>query len=95
MLLKEEWPIPDTQRTVKVVEQYKHLGGIVCCYGNLQRQAVARPRSASAAYVPIALKVFGSPAIDVELKRTSIRSLVLSRLLFNVHTVVHTARFVN
>eukprot|EP00972_Heterocapsa_arctica_P011817 1731525-Heterocapsa_arctica.AAC.1 len=44
------------------------------------------------AYSPIAVKAFGSELISTILKLSFARSLILSRLLFNVHTTVPTAR---
>ena len=88
------FPIPGSFSFVNIVEKYKHLGGVVCCDGNLQPEAIGRCRSATATYVPIGAKVFGSSAVNRELKCTFLWSLVLSRLLFNSHILVPTLRYV-
>lgn len=88
------FPVPQSSLTVCIVDQYRHLGGVVCCDGNVQPDAVAKTTSAMSAYVPIALKVFGSPAISIALKFVFMASLVMSRLLFNVHIIVPTPRYI-
>ena len=47
------------------------------------------------AYCPLAMKAFGAEQITVYLKLQLLRSLVLSRLLFNLHTVIPTKRFLS
>ena len=86
--------VPGTTLSVNIVDKYKHLGGYVCSDANVQPEAVTRARSATAAYVPIAMKVFGSSGLDVALKLVFLCSLVMSRLPFNLHIIVPTPRFI-
>ena len=86
--------VPGTTLSVNIVDKYKHLGGCVCSDANVQPEAVARARSATSAYVPIVMKVFGSSGLDVALKLVFLWALVMSRLLFNVHIIVPTPRFI-
>jgi DNA-directed RNA polymerase subunit RPC12/RpoP len=85
--------VPDSEALITVVSQYKHLGGIVQADGCLIPDARCKAKSGLAAYMPIALKVFGSTLIFEELKLRFCASLILSRLLFNAHVVVPTARY--
>eukprot|EP00973_Karenia_brevis_P002289 307810-Karenia_brevis.AAC.1 len=50
-------------------------------------------KSALAAYMPLAIKIFGSPHVCDWLKQSSLWSLILSRLLSNSHIVAPTARY--
>ncbi|CAK0862941.1 unnamed protein product [Prorocentrum cordatum] len=50
-------------------------------------------QQAAMSYGPLASKVFGSVVMDASLKIWLMHSLVLSRLLFNVHVVVPTRRY--
>jgi hypothetical protein len=88
------YPIPGTQMQVNIVDHYKHLGGVVCSDGNVQLDAVVKARSATTAYIPIAGKIFGAAVLGCGLRINFLWSLVMSRLLFNVHILVPTNRFV-
>ena len=85
--------VPDSEDLITVVSQYKHLGGIVQSDGCLVPDARCKANSGLAAYMPIAMKVFGNAAISQDLKLLFCASLILSRLLFNAHIVVPTARY--
>ena len=78
---------------ITVVNKYKHLGGIIMDDGSSYCDAQAKAQSAMSAYVPLAAKIFGSPRICEPLKMSFLWSLVLSRLLFNAHVVVPTAKY--
>jgi len=71
-----------------VVTAYKHLGGIVNIREDPFQECVHRASSAMSAYAPIAVKVFGSNRINISQRLSFMSSLVLSRLLFNVHVLV-------
>ena len=86
--------VPNSANMIHVVDSYKHLGGMIARDRSGAKDANAKARSAMAAYVPLALRVFGSEKVYFELKLTFLWALVLSRLLFNVHIVVPTARYV-
>ena len=62
--------------------------------GSLVPLAMSRRRRALAAYAPLAMKVFGSAHISLDLKLWMFQTLVMSRLTFNLHVVVPTKRFI-
>ena len=70
------------------------MGSYVSPNGNGDTFANTRHRvsSALAAYTPLAYKTFGSGILSVTYKLSFLRSLVLSRLLFAVHTLLPTGR---
>ena len=55
--------------------------------------ANAKARSAMSAYSPVAIRVFGSHRISQDLKVALFWSLILSKLLFNIHVVVVGPRY--
>ena len=79
---------------LSVVQCYKHLGGMITIEGNDVPDANHKYGSAMNAYVPLAVKVFGDPSITDFLKLHFVQSLILSRLFFNAHIVVPSARYV-
>ena len=78
-----------------VVSSYKHLGGDIAAVGGATALARHHRNSAMAAYGPLATKIFGAPQLPRELRRRLFVSLVLSRLLFNVHIVTPTRKLVS
>ena len=76
-----------------VVNTYKCLGGVVSANGAAAPGANHLRQQAAMSYGPLASKVFGSAVVNASLKIWLLYSLVLSRLLFNVHVVVPTRRF--
>ena len=66
----------------------------MCVAGNGDTFANTKHRvsSALAAYAPLAYKTFGSDLLSVRHRLAFLRSLVLSRLLVAVHTLVPTGR---
>ncbi|CAK0907096.1 unnamed protein product [Prorocentrum cordatum] len=78
--------------TLHIVDACKHLGTFMSAQGMLFRSAVHRASSALGVYSPIAFKVFGSSVIDNKCNFVSMRSLVLSRLTFNLHACVLSPR---
>ena len=62
--------------------------------GSIYCDAQAKVQSAMSAYVPLAVNIFRSPRICELPKMSFLRSLVLSRLLFNAHVVVPTAKYI-
>ena len=71
---------------LQVVSVFKHLGGHVTVNGGLGPELSYRSSSAMQSYVPLAGRVFGSPAIGVHIKHAFAASLILPRLFFNAHT---------
>ena len=71
-----------------VVDQYKHLGGLVAPSADLAPEVRARASSALAAFAPISHRVFGCPSIHRSLRLFFMDALILSRLLYNAHTWV-------
>jgi len=87
-------PVPDRpDDKLHIVHGYKHLGGYQNIDGDLCKDARHKAETAMAAYTPISVKVFGSHCIGLWLKLLFLSSLVMSRLLFNVHTVVPTVSY--
>ena len=75
-----------------VVDSYKHLGVITAIGGDAYKDTVHRVSAAMTAYSPIAVKVFGSPRVLNAVKVSFLRSLVESRLFFNIHVTVVSGR---
>ena len=73
-----------------IVDRYKHLGGVVAIGGSVMYEVQQRCSNAMAAYTPISAKVFGSPHVLPWLKFHLCNSLVMSRLMYNIHTLVMT-----
>ena len=84
--------VPGCNDVINVVEKYKHLGTVVAANGALHHNVCERSKTANSAYFPIAGKIFSSHVISQSLKTTFLWSLVLSRLLFNVHILVPTPK---
>ena len=71
--------------SLRIVRQYVHLGSAIECDGSPTVDVPRRVASATGAYAPIAMKIFGSKRLSAELRLRVAHSLVLSRLLYNVH----------
>jgi hypothetical protein len=84
--------VPVNGMQLQIVDLYKHLGGEITVSGSLMPLATSRRKRALAAYAPLAMKVFGSPHLTLDLKQWMFQTLVLSRLLFNLHVVVPSRR---
>ena len=83
--------IPGSGHILRVVSSYKHLGCDVQNNGSNMKYVIQRASRAMSAYVPIAVRVFGSPRLDNKIKFNLCSSLVESRLLFNCHVRnIHT-----
>ena len=85
--------VPGCSSVLHVVMAYKHLGGEITAAGSLVPLANGRRKRALAAYSPIAMKVFGSRHVTLDLKQWMFTTLVMSRLVFNLHVVVPNRRF--
>ena len=64
---------------------YKHLGSHIDHLGMNVANVLAHVRNALSAYAPLSMKLYGSEVIDVKYRLLFFTSLVLSRLLFNLH----------
>ena len=53
---------------LNVVNNYKHVGSGIAADGSLAMDAQIRAKSATAAFVPIAGKLFGAKTVSTELK---------------------------
>ena len=71
-----------------VVSEYKHLRIWVSLRPKCVRDARHKEDQAMASYSPLAVKVFGNRRIRTWLNMALMRSLVLSRLCFNLHISV-------
>jgi len=79
-------PAVDLHVSINVVDCYKHLGCIVDGSGNLVPEARNREKSAMSAFAPLSTKVLGSKALSIKRRIGLAWSLVISRLVFGVHT---------
>ena len=61
--------------------------------GAIIEDARLKEQSALGAYMPLASKIFASPMVDVLTKFAFMWSIIMSRLLFNVHVVVPTPTY--
>ena len=83
---------------LRVVRCYKHLGGTVYDDASVVPEAIARASSALNAFGPIATTVLGARSISARVRMQLAKSLVFSRLLYNVYLVFSvpaSARFVS
>ena len=63
----------------------RHLGSFLEENGGLMKEARHREQSALNAFAPLAFKIFGSRSVSQRRRINLGKSLVLSRLLYNVH----------
>lgn len=89
------FPLPPSasERHMCICESYKHVGGIISQSGSLNEEAIARARSASSAFVPLAGRLFSASRVSVETKISFAKSLVFSRLFYNVCTWAIDSKF--
>ena len=85
-------PIPGSAHKLVVVDSYKHLGGMLCCDGNIMREVAARSSASIQVYGPLACRLFGCNVVPTVLKLNFFEPLVLSRLFYNIHTLTMTTR---
>ena len=76
---------PEAPVHVCIVREYKHLGAIVEQGGGLVKEARNRESAALGAFAPLASRLFGAKAIGRTRRVNLAKSLVISRLLYNVH----------
>jgi len=72
---------------VVVVDRYKHLGSITSVNNCDMHEAQHRCSEALSAYAPLACKIFGSPKIGAWLKYHFMDSLVMTKLMYCIHTL--------
>ena len=84
--------VPSSTDLLHIVSEYKHLGGEITASGSLVPLASGRRKRALAAYAPLAMKIFGSEFLDLGLRQWLFNTLVMSRLLFNLHVVAPSRR---
>ena len=84
--------VPSRPARVHVVDSYKHLGIFTAIGGHGFKDTLHRVASAMSAYAPLSVKVFGSAQIDSAQKVSFMRSLIESKLFFNIHVTVVSAR---
>ena len=81
-----------SQVFVQVVVRYKHLGLNMAFDRTDTREARQKTSAALAAYVPLALRVFGSPSIFMAVKWGLARALIEARLFFNIQLMHPTKK---
>ena len=77
--------LPSLQKHISVVESYKHLGSVVCRDGSVFLDAKSRSASAMASFAPLASKLLSSKSVSVRRKISLGWSLIVSKLVYNVH----------
>ena len=84
--------VPVNGMQLQIVDLHKHLGGETTTSGSLMPLATSRRKQALAAYAPLAMIVFGSPHLSLDLKQWMFQTLAFSMLLFNLHVVEPSRR---
>jgi hypothetical protein len=79
-------PMACGSSSLRIVSEYKHLGSSIDSCGSVLSDVSGRVSSAMSAYAPIAKKVSGATRISRVVRERLFTSLVVSRLLYNVHT---------
>ena len=85
-------PNQASSQYVTIVDKYKHVGSITSINNTDIYEVQHRCTDALAVYSPIAYKVFGSPKLGDWLKLHFMKSLVLSKLLYCIHTLTMTSK---
>ena len=67
------------------VKPNEHLGSYIADDGHLGEDAKHRARSANAAYIPLAAKLFAATRVAVDVRLSFADSLVFARLFYNTH----------
>ena len=82
-------PVPGYDgQAISIVGVYRYLGTFLDAAGETFRNTQHCVQKACTAYSPLAVKLYGSNLIPIPHRLAFMRSLVLSRLLFNVQTSV-------
>ena len=83
--MNSKYPLPPDAGAehLRLVQIYKHLGSYIRADGSPAPDVPHRIRSAMSAYAPLAVKVFGSTAVVINVRINLASSLVLARLLLN------------
>ena len=76
----------DTTVDVRIVRQYKHMGGIHSNDGKYSNEVSNRNKSAYDAFIPLRSRALRSKDIEEHTKYMLAQSLVFSRLFYNVCT---------
>eukprot|EP00973_Karenia_brevis_P017938 2465190-Karenia_brevis.AAC.1 len=71
--------------SLRVVQEYKHLGSLISSDGSPAADAPHRAQSAMSAYAPLATKIFGCIRLSRHVRLRLYNALVVSRLIYNVH----------
>ena len=74
--------VPGTDAAITVVDCYKHLGGVISRNMSHIPDARNKSKAALSAFVPLAIRIFGSNKVDLAQKTLFMWALVLSRLRF-------------
>jgi lactam utilization protein B len=85
-------PVPNSTTKLRIVNEYKHLGVYLNVTGISWKLVTHHVSSAQTAYTPIEFKVFGTQHLSARHKKLCCDSLVMSRLMFNLHIVTPTVR---
>ena len=80
--------IAQATHLVPVVDSYRHLGSITVANGGVGPEIQFRFSQAQGALKPLKRRLFASPQIPLELRRTLLRSLILSRFVFSCATLI-------
>ena len=80
--------IADSQHFLRIVDSYKHLGSITVANATAGPEIQYRFAQAQTMLRPLRSKLFSAEAIPLPLRRTLLRSLVISRFVFSSATLV-------
>ena len=71
---------------LRIVDRYKHLGGVVTAGSTMLPEVLARSDSSTTAFLPLANKVFSARWLPSQTRTSLAKSLIYSRLLHNACT---------
>ena len=72
-----------------MVDRYVHLGTVVTQCGSAKPDADRNAASMTSAFCPLALRVFGSHHLALQVRMSLLSSLLLTKGLFNAHVYGH------
>jgi hypothetical protein len=81
-----QWQVEGKQYTLQLCHTYKHLGTWLQSHHKHAREILARSSAAKQQYGQLARSFFTKKCITLHVKSAIFQSLVLSKMLYNVHT---------
>lgn len=81
-----QWGSADKQYTLQLCHAYKHLGTWIQSHHKHSKEILARGSAAKQQYGQLARSFFTKKCISLPVKSAIFQSLVISKMLYNVHT---------